>query len=443
MNAKLIPSLPDNSILRVEAEGGLFLRRSGTFKPVSLSDLKLLREIDGVSTAYSIVKQISESITEMACGLIRISVLVNEGIISLQPNPSAQPKKACVGKNLPFSKKAFSTPVLVSLAVTRECNRECVHCYRKAVDQRGAIDSACFRAIVDSLAGMDIAILNITGGEPFVHEDIVDLARFAATKINCVTISTNGTLLERSILRDISQGGVKNLQIGLNAIYDTQHGFDEEGFGKVFKSIRIAFEEGIRVVGGVVLTRNTIGSLDEIFRHSSESGVSSIRLGPLMNVHPGCASLSVSAEDVLDAASHASMLSRDVGLHVDFVDGLADPRRVLIDPAERRHYCYLGTGILHIEPDGSLFPCSALVSDEFCIGKMSSQPTIDEFSEIWRGSEILGYLREVTIDSIETCAGCEIRSRCCGGCRTAAYWNTGSIIGENPFCSIAKGCLTP
>lgn len=440
MNAKLIPTLPEECTLRAEADGGFFISGRGFFKPISLSDFELLKAIDGAKDAYSIAKDESKSEVELACHLIRISSMADEGIIELRRNPSTKILKACISKNRPFSRSAFSTPVMVSLAVTGECNRSCQHCYREGVVSNSSFDEDGFYAVVESLSGMDLAILNITGGEPFLYDRIVDLACFAATQINCVTISTNGTLLDKSIIEALAQqNGVIAIQIGLNAVYDTKRGFDIEGCEKVFDSARIAYEEGLRVVIGVVLTANTVEHLADVFRRSSESGVSSIRLGPLIQAHPGCESLQVRPEDVLFAIRNASQLSIEYGIMVQFVDGLADPGVVQANPDERKHYCYLGTGILHIEPDGSIFPCSALLSEEFFIGKLSSRPTVDELIAVWKESKVLQDLREVTIDCLEPCRICSIRSRCGGGCRTAAYWNTGSILGENPFCLIAKG----
>lgn len=444
MNAKLIPTLPEDCTLRTEAEGGIYISGRGFFKPLSSSDFELLKAIDGNKDAYSIAKKSSKSEVELACRLIQISSMADEGIIDLRRDPSPKLQKACVSRNVPFSKSAFSSPVMVSLAVTGKCNRSCQHCYRESVVDKGTFDDDGFFTVVDSLSGMDLAILNITGGEPFLYDRIVDLSCFAATRINCVTISTNGTLLDRSTVKVLSEhDGVIAIQIGLNAVYDAKSGFDMRVCEKVFDSARIACENGLRVVIGVVLTVKTIEHLDDVFKRSSESGVSAIRLGPLIQVHPGCESLRIRPEDVLDAIKDASQLSNEFGIMVQFVDGLADPENLHANPDERKHFCYLGTGILHIEPDGSLYPCSALISDEFLIGKLSSRPTVDEIMTVWKESKLLHDLREVTIDCLEPCRTCSIRSQCGGGCRTAAYWNTGSIFGENPFCHIAKDSRNP
>lgn len=443
MNAKLIPTLPEKCKLRAEAEGGLFISGRGFFKPLCKRDFDLLRAIDGVEDAHSIAKRLSESEVEMACQLIRISGMVREGIVELRQRPIAKPNSAFIAKNAPFSQNAFSSPVMVSLAVTYKCNRACRHCYREGLVSNKSFDEEGFRAVVESLSGMDIAVLNITGGEPFLYDRIVDLACFASTRINCVTLSTNGLLLNRSNIDALVEGGVKALQIGLNAVYDTSQGFDKEGFEKVFDAALIASEKGIRIVIGVVLTTNTIEHLGDIFKISSESKVSSIRLGPLLNVHSGCSSLQVRPEDLIDSARIVSKLSSEYGVVVHFDDGLTDPGNVHTVPDERKHFCYLGTGILHIEPDGSLYPCSALITDEFRIGQISNRPTTEELISIWRESRVLEYLREVTIECLEPCKECEIRSQCGGGCRTAAFWNTGSILGENPFCRVAKSCLVP
>ncbi len=439
MNSQLIPILPEGSVLRTEAEGGIFISGKGFFSTVSASDLDLLKEIDGCETAYAIAKRISISDSDLACNLIRVMMMTRDGIITLGSTCLEQPRKARLAQNLPFAADSFSTPVMVSLAVTDACNRECRHCYREGVSCGQALGRAEYSAVIETLSKMDIALLNITGGEPFLFEHTVDLAVHAASMVNSVTISTNGILLDRAILRSLGQGGVRNLQIGLNAVYDSGPDLDRDLAMRVFDAIRTACEEGIRVTVGVVLTCNTIGDLDTIFKLSSKSGASSIRLGPLMNVHPGCSTVQTTPTEVMQASLLAEKLSNETGIPVQFVDGLGNPSDTPVNSQERRHFCYLGTGILHIEPDGSLYPCSALLSDEFRLGAVSGRTTISELRNTWRESPILNSIRKVTVDRLDHCRDCDIKAQCGGGCRTAAYWNTGSITGENPFCQIVKG----
>lgn len=441
MNAALIPSLPDGCVLREEAEGGIFISGSGFFRTISPDDLEVLKRVDGCATAYSIARGLSNDSSELACQLIRVFRMSDEGIIHLGQLPSLSSRNARVSLNPPFSSIAFSTPVMVSLAVTDACNRRCRHCYREGVSCGIALSEEAFSSIVEKLSELDIAVLNITGGEPFLYKPTVALASYAASIINSVSISTNGTLLDRADLRSLKKGGVDRIQIGLNAFYDSDPAPAGEGCTNgIFDAMRIASEEGLEVSAGVVLTSNTIGDLDTIFRLSSEAEVAAIRLGPLMNVHQGCEAVQVTVVEVLEATARAKRLAEETGVPLQFVDGLGDPGDVPRNSEERQHYCYLGTGILHIEPDGSLFPCSALLSEEFRLGEVGIRTTVADLMETWRKSEILNDLRRVTIDRLDGCRECGIKALCGGGCRTAAYWNTGSIMGENPFCRLAKGC---
>ena len=56
----------------------------------------------------------------------------------------------------------------------------------------------------------------------------------------------------------------------------------------------------------------------------------------------------------------------------------------------------------------------------------------ESFGEIWEGSPVFATLRD---DSRlgGKCGACEFR-RVCMGCRARAYFETGNLMGEEPYC---------
>jgi MoaA/NifB/PqqE/SkfB family radical SAM enzyme len=105
-----------------------------------------------------------------------------------------------------ISRNKFSSkPYKMNFAVTNRCNSRCITCqtwqeYQRNPDKRKeelSLDeiSRIFKNISSYVRWM-----SLTGGEPFLRDDLIDIARVAAEKIPelaLIAIPTNGLLVER------------------------------------------------------------------------------------------------------------------------------------------------------------------------------------------------------------------------------------------------------
>jgi radical SAM protein with 4Fe4S-binding SPASM domain len=88
--------------------------------------------------------------------------------------------------------------------------------------------------------------------------------------------------------------------------------------------------------------------------------------------------------------------------------------------------CLAGTSVCFISHEGDVFPCGYLPTPA---GNVRRQ----QFQEIWRDSEIFAQLRNPNLLTGK-CGACEYKM-VCSGCRARAYYEFGSILAEEPFCS--------
>ena len=110
-----------------------------------------------------------------------------------------------------------SGPVVVWNA-TKTCNLECVHCYADAETRRftGELTTAEAEAMIRDLASIKVPALLISGGEPLVRPDVLDLAEFAMSLGVRVTFSTNGTLIDQKKAERIAKIGVTYVGISID-----------------------------------------------------------------------------------------------------------------------------------------------------------------------------------------------------------------------------------
>jgi radical SAM protein with 4Fe4S-binding SPASM domain len=92
-----------------------------------------------------------------------------------------------------ISRKGY--PTIASIEVTERCNARCGYCYVKNNSPKELPTKQLFAAI-EKLSKNGIIHLHITGGEPFLRSDILEVISFAIDHdIFYCTLFSNGTLL--------------------------------------------------------------------------------------------------------------------------------------------------------------------------------------------------------------------------------------------------------
>lgn len=161
-----------------------------------------------------------------------------------------------------------SGPVVVWNA-TKTCNLECVHCYADAEIKRfaGELSTEEAQRMIEDLASINVPALLISGGEPLVRPDILDLADYATSLGVRVTFSTNGTLIDQKKAERLAKIGVTYVGISVDGAeerHDKMRG-RKGAFKDTVKGIRASRAAGIRVGVRFTVTQDNVGDIDTIF----------------------------------------------------------------------------------------------------------------------------------------------------------------------------------
>ncbi len=115
-------------------------------------------------------------------------------------------------------------PYLIHMMPTKLCNLRCKSCgqwgstgfYNNDAEKNrdNAIDTNVFKRFIDQVAHFKPTIF-LTGGEPFIHKDIIELIRYIKSKGLICWIVSNGTLFER-YAEDIVDAGVDVLYVSID-----------------------------------------------------------------------------------------------------------------------------------------------------------------------------------------------------------------------------------
>lgn len=91
-------------------------------------------------------------------------------------------------------------PLHCSIDITSNCNLRCKHCYIRPDGTSEDLTTNEWRTILNSLADSGCLRLLITGGEPFLRQDFLEIYSHAKSLGFLITIFTNGTLLTNEIV---------------------------------------------------------------------------------------------------------------------------------------------------------------------------------------------------------------------------------------------------
>ena len=129
---------------------------------------------------------------------------------------------------------AFARPYVVSWNLTYRCNLACEHCYLDAggtplvgtenfADRSELGTEECFRVIDEIAAFAPECVTILTGGEPLLRRDILEIVRRAAERELWVVVGTNGVRITENVARRLAEAGARGLSLSLDALDPDRH----------------------------------------------------------------------------------------------------------------------------------------------------------------------------------------------------------------------------
>jgi MoaA/NifB/PqqE/SkfB family radical SAM enzyme len=110
----------------------------------------------------------------------------------------------------------------VEFQVTHGCDLDCEFCYAadimKSPDRRGNMKLEKIREILAECHKLGMIHVNITGGEPLLRKDVLDIIG-SIPKSVVVSLVTNSGLLTKPLLDDMKAAGLSTLQMSYGSNY--------------------------------------------------------------------------------------------------------------------------------------------------------------------------------------------------------------------------------
>ncbi len=278
------------------------------------------------------------------------------------------------------------------LIVTYRCNAKCCMCstwqHPSLKDEEFAPDLV--RKIPDGLQ-----FINITGGEPFLRDDLDEIIVLALTKTRRLVISTNGYFTEKIIRLVEKYGNQVGIRIsieGLPAANDELRGL-KNGFDHGLRTLLGLHSMGIKDIGfGITVSDRNAKDMMELYRLADAMGLefatavthNSYYFHKLDNIFQDPERIAAEFERL---AVHLLKTRRPKNwFRAYFNMGLANKVR----GGKRPLPCEVGSDVFFLDPYGNVMPCNG--SDEPMIMGNLHKLT---FSEIWNSDKADDIRRQV------------------------------------------------
>ena len=169
-------------------------------------------------------------------------------------------------KALRHKRREGSAPVVV-WCTTKRCNLNCMHCYsggNTASDGELSTDEA--KKMLDELKDCGSPFMILSGGEPFLREDVFELGQYAREIGLMVIVSSNGTTVTPEIAAKAADAGFGYVGVSLDGLAKTNNYFrgSADAYSNALQGMRNLRDTGIKTGLRFTMTRHNCHELPEI-----------------------------------------------------------------------------------------------------------------------------------------------------------------------------------
>jgi radical SAM protein with 4Fe4S-binding SPASM domain len=323
--------------------------------------------------------------------------------------------------------------------VTQRCNHACRHCYnvwkdplQSASYPDGQLDPArTLELLARVIEETSCRHITLTGGEPLLRPDLLQIVEFLNRRHVQVTVISNGRLLDEQAAAALIQAGVGLFELPLLSHLGEVHN-ELSGAPGAWQAVLSAMSNIRRqhgqVVAAFVATRRNIEHLQETIRLAFAFGARGVmfnRFNPGGRGRERLEEILPSLGQVQTALSAAEFAIQEYGIPVSCSIPI---QPCLIDHSPYPHvsfgFCSAGTDRAYyaIDPLGNLRPCN---HSDTILGNL----LVESFAALTAPERISTFASAIPA----FCSDCDHRLECQGGCKASAQVCYGSLTAEEPF----------
>jgi radical SAM protein with 4Fe4S-binding SPASM domain len=432
-NGSAVLIRPENPDWLRTSESGAWMAERLRSKSMTTGEL-----VDAVVEEYGVpVEAVEPSIHNF------VETLVRKNYVSCEGTPASQETEP--------ERQMEQKLVQLTLLLTTRCDSQCHYCYIKPEETSQEMSLALAEELLQQEKDVGVRQIVISGGEPLLHSHLKEILETCRKTIPSayIKLNTSGAAPTVDIIDSVAPL-VNDVQFGLDGLNaNTNDAIRGVGSFKRVKSMLERLQDrNQKVALGISFSpsANNLEQIAELSKLCHHLGVDYLQINqprqPALKQrqHSSCECGYLSRDEFRRSLEMFHELYKKLDLNTReviryggkllIVDPSYNPAWFMLFSQERRKTCHAGSALLCIDPDGTVYPCSALHRRPGCRVGSFPERTLQELAHAgkeWRGAAF-------SVDQDTQCGGCLFRYFCGGGCRAA-----GAEVGQHdPRCELIQ-----
>ncbi|MBP3940722.1 MAG: radical SAM protein [Christensenellaceae bacterium] len=334
--------------------------------------------------------------------------------------------------------------LLLQFHITGRCNLRCKHCYRNEGDIEPLNTKTIFKVIdqfvvlrkrYNQIHGIDKkAHINITGGEPFIREDIDQILAYLGAFKEEISfgVLSNGSFLHEKRIETLKDNHVSFVQLSIDGNREIHDSLRAHGdYDRTFKTARILEESGIRTYISFTANYNNYKYLPHVASQCRKYGISKLWTDRMVAIGHGEELQTITKEHLQDYLKAIKKAQGNwLKKHCYPKTKVTADRALQFLGTEGKIYsCSAGKSLITVDEFGRVMPCRRMPI--ICGNVFDST-----LEKIYFESDVLRSLRKNTIPN--DCRDCKFAYYCKGGAKCQAYAAYGNFYKADPGCFLPK-----
>ncbi len=266
-------STPDGASLLVGSASSL---NDPNLFTVNKTASTILRLCDGTRTTGDLVQELASMFsTEPSCIEQDVSEFLADALASELVKECEQPTHQVIQET---GDPDYYFPLHVMVELTKDCNLECVHCYRGSGPTKfPRMETGKLLEILIQLKRIGVRIVELTGGEPLMHPDFLDIVDFVGREFENFAVVSNGVLwTQRHVDQVARYKDHVTVQIDLdgpNAEIHQKVRVTSRSFERAVETIKRLKAASLRVRAAMNVLPDTLQYVEETLQLAKSLGV--------------------------------------------------------------------------------------------------------------------------------------------------------------------------
>ena len=322
--------------------------------------------------------------------------------------------------------------------ITNKCNLFCKHCYNSssAINNR-YINRDSFLKIVDSAANSGIKSIALSGGEPLLNPEIIEILKDISNKKMKCSIVTNGTLVSKYFLEQIHEYKDMSFQISLHGsnaeIHSRLTGCNS--FDRIIYTMELLNSFGISFTIKSTITKYNMSDIENIIllgKMHGAKGTSASFLqmyGRTVDFYN-----EISIDDISLTQFYVQRFTKIVEKYKGYFTGpiVENTRCPLIFGGNSEEKTYQIAP--RVDVYGYVYPCAMFINPRYNVGNIFAN-TFEEIFSSDRFYDLINYI-ELREKYVNKCTKCIVSSVCGKGCPASAM--EADMLSTNAYCTMFK-----